>query len=156
ERQRRRAVDARDPPLVEARELTVNEAAKPTPRITPEVEPFFAAAKRHELVVQRCGACGLLRFPPREVCSSCWSREASWTRVSGKGRVYSFYLMHQVYHPGFANDVPYPVAVVELDEGARMMTNLVDCAPGDIRIGMPVEVTFEERSEDVTLPQFRA
>lgn len=129
-------------------------ASKPIPRATPELAPFLAAAKRRHLVVQRCTSCGLLRFPPREICSSCWSREAEWTPVSGRGEVFSFYLMHQVYHPGFAAEVPYPVVVVALEEGPHLTSNLVECENHRIRIGMPVEVVFEDVG-DVTLPKFR-
>lgn len=129
-------------------------AAKPAPRVTPELEPFFAAAARRELVVQRCAGCGLLRFPAREMCRACGSRDAGWVAVSGRGTVYSFYWMHQVYHPGFADHVPYPVVVVELDEGPRITCNVVDCSREELRIGLPVEVTFETRG-DVALPVFR-
>lgn len=129
--------------------------AKPVPRVTPELAPFFAAAKRGELVVQRCTGCALLRFPPREVCSRCWARDAEWTPVSGRGRVYSFYVMHQVYHPAFAGEVPYPVVLIELEEGPRMLSNLVDCPRERIAIDLPVEVTFEDLSPEVALPKFR-
>ena len=129
--------------------------SKPIPRATAELAPFLAAAKRRQLVVQRCTGCGLLRFPAREVCSRCWSRDAEWTPVSGRGEVFSFYLMHQVYHPGFAAEVPYPVVVVELEEGPHLTSNLVECTRDEIRIGMPVEVVFEDVSPDVTLPKFR-
>ena len=130
--------------------------AKPLPRITPELAPFFAAAKRHQLVVQRCGTCGLLRFPPRELCSRCWSRDADWTPVSGRGEVFSFYWMHQVYHPGFAADVPYAVVVVKLEEGPHIVSNVVGCTREQLRIGMPVVATFEDAGDAVTLPKFRA
>jgi hypothetical protein len=129
--------------------------AKPIPRATGELAPFFAAAKQGQLVVQRCASCGLDRFPPREVCSRCWSRDATWAPVSGRGEVYSFYLMHQVYHPGFASEVPYVVVLVQLEDGPRVLSNLVGCTREEIRVGMPVEVTFEDVSEDVALPKFR-
>jgi len=128
---------------------------KPIPRVTEELEPFFAAARRHELVVQRCDDCGALRFPARELCAGCLSRCASWVPVSGRGRVLSFYVMHQVYHPAFAAEVPYAVVVVELDEGPRLTTNLVGCRPAEIQVDMPVEVAFEDRSDQVSLPVFR-
>jgi uncharacterized OB-fold protein len=129
--------------------------AKPIPRVTPELAPFFAAAKRRELVVQRCTACGLLRFPPRELCSRCWSRDVEWTPVSGRGEVFSFYWMHQVYHPGFATEVPYPVVVVALEEGPHVVSNVVGTTREELRIGLPVEVVFEDASDEVTLPKFR-
>jgi uncharacterized protein len=128
---------------------------KPIPTITPDLQPFFAAAQRRQLVVQRCGGCGALRFPAREICSSCLSRQVEWVPVSGRGEIFSFNVMHQVYHPGFATEVPYAVVVVKLDEGAKMISNLVGVALPDIRIGMRVEVVFEDVSDDVTLPKFR-
>mgnify|MGYP000331646893 CR=1 FL=1 len=128
---------------------------KPVPRVTPELAPFFAAARRRELVVQRCAGCDLLRFPPRELCSRCWSRDAAWTPVCGRGEVFSFYWMHQVYHPGFAGEVPYAVAVVQLEEGPHVLSNVVGCTHAQLRVGMPVEVTFEDVSDTVTLPKFR-
>jgi uncharacterized OB-fold protein len=130
-------------------------AAKPLPEVTPQMAPFWEAARRHQLVVQRCRGCGTLRFPARDICSRCLSRDAEWAPVSGRGTVFSFAVMHQVYHPGFAADVPYAVVVVELEEGARMLSNVVGCPVGEIAVGMPVEVVFEDVSADVTLPKFR-
>ena len=130
-------------------------APRPLPQITPEMGPFWEAARRHELVVQRCRGCGALRFPAREICSRCLARDAEWIPVSGRGTVFSYAIMHQVYHPGFADAVPYAVVVVELEEGARILSNLIDCAVEDLRIDMTVEVVFEELSPEVTLPKFR-
>jgi uncharacterized OB-fold protein len=129
--------------------------AKPLPRTTQELAPFFAAAQRRELVVQRCAGCGLLRFPPRELCSRCWSRDADWTPVSGRGEVFSFYWMHQVYHPGFAAEVPYAVVVVKLVEGPYMVSNVVGATRDQLRVGLPLTVTFDEVDDGVTLPKFR-
>ena len=129
--------------------------AKPLPRVTPELAPFFAAARERKLVVQRCSGCGQLRFPPRELCSHCWSRETTWAPVSGRGEVFSFYWMHQIYHPGVAAEVPYAVVIVALEEGPHVLSNMVDCSREELRIGLPVEVTFEDASADVTLPKFR-
>ena len=128
---------------------------KPLPQITPEMAPFWEAARRQELVEQRCRGCGTYRFPAREICSRCLSRDAAWERVSGRGAVFSFAIMHQVYHPGFADAVPYAIVVVELEEGARMISNLVDCPVERIEIGMPVEAAFEPVTPEVTLPKFR-
>jgi hypothetical protein len=129
-------------------------ATKPIPAITPEMRPFFAAARRRQLVVQRCTDCGALRFPAREICSACLSTKSEWTPVCGRGEIFSFNVMHQVYHPGFAAEVPYAVVQVKLEEGPRMNSNLVGVAPREIRIGMPVRVVFEDVSEEVTLPKF--
>jgi uncharacterized OB-fold protein len=132
--------------------------AKP-PRPLPEVDaqhaPYFAAAREGRLVVQRCSSCGALRFPPRDICSACLSIAADWVQVSGRGEIFSYNVMHQIYHPAFAADVPYAVVVVKLAEGPKMISNLVDCPIDEIRIGMPVEVVFERASDEITLPKFR-
>ena len=128
--------------------------AKPIPAITPEMRPFFEGAKRHELRVQRCRACGAHRFPARAICSACLSTDAEWVPVSGRGEIFSYAVMHQVYHPGFAAEVPYAVVIVRLSEGAKLVSNLVGVAAHDVRIGMPVRVVFEEISDEVTLPKF--
>jgi hypothetical protein len=133
---------------------TQHSPEKPLPAVTPALEPFFAAAKRHELVVERCKGCGAHRFPPREICSACLSREAEWVKVSGRGEIFSITVMHQVYHPGFADEIPYAVVNVKLDEGAKMISNLVGVRPHDVRIGMRVRVVFEDVSEEITLPKF--
>lgn len=129
--------------------------ARPVPQVTPYLAPFFAAAREQRLVVQRCSGCGALRFPPREICSTCLSTEASWQPVSGRGEIFSFNVMHQIYHPGFAAEVPYAVVVVRLEEGPKITSNLVGCPVDAITVGMPVEVIFERLSPEVTLPKFR-
>jgi uncharacterized OB-fold protein len=131
------------------------ELSKPIPAVTPQLAPFFEGTRRGVLMVQKCDSCGTLRFPPHELCSHCLSSKASWTPVSGRGEVFSFNVMHQVYHPGFAAEVPYAVVIVQLEEGVRMISNLVGVKPHEIKCGMPVEVVFEKLSEEVTLPKFR-
>ena len=133
----------------------MSAATKPVPEITPEMMPFFEAAKRHELLVQRCTACGALRFPARAACNRCMAREVEWVPVAGKGRVFSTAVMHQANHPAFEAILPYTIAQIELDCGVRMISNVVDCAAHEVAIDMPVEVTWEERSPEVTLPVFR-
>lgn len=127
---------------------------KPVPAITAAMAPFFAGAKRHELVLQKCSDCGAYRFPARDLCSNCLSTSSTWEKVSGNGEVFSYSVMHQVYHPGFATEVPYAVVLVQLAEGPRITSNLVGVPPHEIRIGMPVKVVFEDVSDDVTLPKF--
>jgi uncharacterized OB-fold protein len=129
--------------------------AKPLPQIAPEMVPFFAAAGRHELVVQQCERCGTRRFPARTICSVCLGRDAAWVPATGRGTVFSYAVMHQANHPGFAAEVPYAVVVVALEEGVRLLSNLVECPVAEIRIGMPVEVVFDDVSPDVALPRFR-
>jgi len=129
--------------------------AKPLPRITGENRPFWEAARRHELRLQRCGACGRFRYPPAPVCPQCLSEDAEWAPVSGRGKVSTFVVMHKVYFPSFAGDAPYNVVQVELDEGPRLTANLVGVPNAEIAVGMPVEVVFDDVTPDVTLPRFR-
>jgi uncharacterized OB-fold protein len=129
--------------------------SKPVPAITPEMAEFFEGARRGQLMVQKCESCGELSFPAHEICSNCLGTRSSWVPVSGRGEIYSYNVMHQVYHPGFAAEVPYAVVVVKLAEGPKIVSNLVGVSPREIRIGMPVEVTFEKMSDEVMLPKFR-
>ena len=128
---------------------------KPLPRIDETNRSYWEAAKQHELVLQRCHECGQYRYPPGNTCPNCLSDSMVWVKASGQGTVYTWTVFHQVYHPAFAGDVPYAVVAVELEEGPRMTTNLADCPIEDIRIGMPVEVVFDDVTEEITLPKFR-
>jgi len=129
--------------------------AKPAPAVSPEMAPFWAAARRHELVVQRCTGCGALRFPAREICSRCLARGVAWQPVSGRGTVFTVAVMHQANHPAFAAEVPYAVAVVELDEGVRVTAQVTGSPAREVTIGMPVEVWWDAVSPEVTVPRFR-
>jgi hypothetical protein len=133
----------------------VSEYRKPLPRIDEESRGHWEALVRHELYVQGCGACGLLRFPPRAVCTGCLSSAVAWVRASGRGTVYSFTVIHQNQAPGFREAVPYVLAIVALEEGPRLMTNVVGCAPEDVRIGLPVVVEFDDVTPEMTLAKFR-
>jgi len=128
---------------------------KPLPRIDEETRGYWEACARHELYVQRCRNCGTKRFYARAVCPKCLSSDTEWLRASGRGTVYSFTVTHQNQAPGFREELPYVLAYVELAEGPRMMTNIVGCAPDAVRIGMPVEVVFEDVTPEITLPKFR-
>lgn len=128
---------------------------KPLPRGTEDTAPFWEAALRGELRLQRCRACGHYRFPPAVLCPRCSSEGYEWASVSGKGRVFSWVVVHQSQYPAFNEDAPYNVAIVELDEGPRLHTQIVDCPLEELTIGMPVEVVFEKVREDVVLPKFR-
>ncbi len=128
---------------------------KPLPRIDEESRGYWEALARHQLYVQGCRGCGTRRFYPRALCPACLSSDTEWIRASGRGTVYSFTVTHQNQAAGFRDQLPYVLAVVELAEGVRMMTNIVDCSPEQVRIGMPVEVVFEDVTPEVTLPKFR-
>ena len=130
------------------------EIKKQLPAITASNKAFWDAARRHELVVYKCSNCGALYGQPT-VCVACDSPQMDWVKVSGKGEVFTFCIYRQPFHPAWKDDIPYNVAYVKLDEGPLLMTNVVDCENKDIYIGMPVEVVFEDISEEVTLPKFR-
>jgi len=128
---------------------------KPIPRIDEESKGYWEACRRHELVLQRCGACATLRYYPRATCPECLSDEVRWERMSGRGTVYTFTVTHQNQAPGFREELPYVLAYVTLDEGVQMLTNIVECPVDQVRIGMPVEVTFQDVSEEVAIPRFK-
>jgi len=125
------------------------------PRIDEMSRPYWEGAKRHELLLQKCQECGHYRYPPGETCPSCLSDRLEWVKVSGRGSVYTWTVFHQAYHPAYKDDIPYAVVAVELEEGPRMITNLVNCRIEDIKMGMPVEVVFDDVTEEVSLPKFR-
>lgn len=126
----------------------------PLPEITAESRPFWDGCRRHELLVQRCRACGTFQHYPRGVCARCWGADLEWRPSAGRGTVYTFTVVHRSQAPGFKERLPYVLAYVELEEGVQVLTNLVGCAPGDVAIGMPVRVTFEDVTPEVSLPRF--
>ena len=132
------------------------EYAKPLPDVDDEkMRPYWQAARRHELRMQRCSNCGYVRFPPTQHCPECLQGNDDWVQLSGRGTVWSFGVYYHVFNPSFADDIPYNVALVELEEGARLLTNIVDVENDAIEMGMPVEVAFDDVTEDVTLVKFR-
>ncbi len=116
---------------------------------------FWRRARQRELVLQRCGPCREFTFPPRPTCVFCGSPEREWVSVSGRGTIANFTITHQPLHPSLRGKTPWAVVEVELEEGVRMITNVVNCPPGELSIGVPVEVVFEDVSEQITLPKFR-
>jgi uncharacterized OB-fold protein len=128
---------------------------KPLPVISPLNRPFWEALKNRELRMQKCDECGKIWYPPSPLCPICWARKFTWHRLSGFGHVNSWVVFHQSYFRGFDNELPYNVAEVELDEGPRLLTNLVGISNDRIRAGMRVEITFEDVTDDITLAKFR-
>ncbi|MGO9264759.1 MAG: Zn-ribbon domain-containing OB-fold protein [Candidatus Binataceae bacterium] len=128
---------------------------KPLPAVTLETAPYWDAARRHELHIQRCAACGQHQFYPRIYCAQCFSDRVEWIKASGRAKVTTFTIVRRPVSPAFADDVPYVVALVTLAEGPTMMTNIVGCAPEKVAIGMPVEVTFEDWTEEISIPKFK-
>ncbi|MDJ0270151.1 MAG: Zn-ribbon domain-containing OB-fold protein [Aigarchaeota archaeon] len=130
---------------------------KPLPEVTPLTKPFWEASKRGELLLQRCKNCSTYIWYPRHICINCGSRELEWVKASGKGKVYSYTIVRQVIgnSPEFSKEIPFVVAEIELDEGARICSNIVGVKPEDVSIGMPVEVFFEECTPEISLPKFK-
>lgn len=129
-------------------------AGKPVPRPSPESLPYWQAAREHRLVIQHCDACGQFWFPPSQSCPHCLASNFTWLPASGRGKVFSFVTYHRVYHPAFAKEVPYVVALVELDEGPRLLTNIVGVPPEQVVCDMPVQVTFEDYDGGIAVPKF--
>jgi uncharacterized OB-fold protein len=128
-------------------------AEQPQPAPTALSRPFWQAAREKRLVLQRCADCGAYRWTPQILCVRCHSESYAWTQVSGRGFVYSFTVVHRAPTAAFAT--PYVIAVVTLEEGPLMLTNIVGCEPDDVHIDMQVEVVFEPVSDDVNVYRFR-
>ena len=126
------------------------------PPTTELTAPYWEAAAQGTLVIQSCCSCGIRPFPPRAHCPACGSSELIWAPVSGKGSVYTFTVAHRPPHPVFAGQCPLVVAVVELEEGPRLMTNVIGCDPAEVSVGMAVRVDFDPIDDsDLVLPVFR-
>jgi uncharacterized OB-fold protein len=134
------------------------EIRKPVPEITPVNQPFWDGAKAGKLMMQRCKDCRSWVFCPRPICVECNSDQLEWVQLSGRGKVFSFTVIREVVGQalqGFAPDIPYVTAWIDLDEGPRFCSNIVGCPIESVKIGMDVEVVFEDTGEGVTLPKFR-
>ena len=130
------------------------ETSRPRPHLDSDTRPFWEGTRAGELRLQRCRNCGRVIFYPRALCPSCMSDSIDWFRASGKGTIYSHVVVHRA-PPGFEDQVPYVVALVDLDEGPRMMTRIKTVNPATVAVGEAVEVVFEEFDEEITLPLFR-
>lgn len=134
--------------------MTNPTPAKPLPAREPELEPFWDATLEGKLLLKQCSNCGTFSLPYRSRCDACLGPDFDWREASGKGTVATWAVMHQRYHPAFEDEIPYNIAMVELEEGPRLPTNIVGVDSSEIRIGMAVEVAWE-RHEDLALPKFR-
>lgn len=132
------------------------ELEHPLPRPTPNADsrPYWDAARERKLLVRRCNGCGELHFMPRFLCPGCWSEDLEWVESGGNGIIYSLTVIHRAPTPAFAALTPYVTAMVELDEGPRMVANLVGEGALEAKIGDRVSVTYEDRGEGEVLPQF--
>lgn len=133
----------------------MNDYNKPLPTLSDDNRPFWEAAQQEELRMQQCLDCHHVRYPINHVCPKCLSERAEWKRLSGRGTVFSYIVFHQVYHAGFARDVPYNVAMIQLEEGPRMISNVVGVPTDAVKVGDAVEVCFDKVTDEVTIPRFR-
>ena len=135
-------------------ESSAEEWARPLPNLDEVSTEYWAAGARGELRVQECGSCGHRQFYPRLLCTKC-GKTPGWLTCSGRGVIHTFTVIRQNHAKPFRNELPYVVAMVELEEGPRMMGNVLDCPVEDVRIGMPVQVVFEAADEGVGVPFWR-
>src|SRR5438876_438099 len=140
----------------ESGEVVMADYAKPLPEITAESKPFWDACARHELLVQKCRACGTVQYYPRGVCAACWSADVEWTPSAGRGRVYTFTVTYRTQARGFRDELPYVLAWIELEEGVQVMSNIVAVDPAKVAVGLPVRVTFDDVKEGLSIPKFTA
>ncbi|HEX6513498.1 MAG TPA: OB-fold domain-containing protein [Chloroflexota bacterium] len=132
--------------------------AKPLPLPDPDTQPFWEAAKAHELKAQKCSKCGKFRWPPRGVCPHCYSWDFAWTKVAETGAVVSYVVVHQATNPVFAQDVPYVIAKVAIDgtDGEVILNgNVLDCPWEDVKVGMRLRAVYDDVTPEVTLPKFK-
>ena len=136
--------------------MTTSGYKKPLPKAeNPELtKPYWDAIRRHELVQQRCKACARLIFYPREQCPYCFSQDLEYVPVSGRGRVHAYTVVYQPAHPGFQEDAPFVFALIQLEEGVRIISNVAGCDPKDVRVDMPVVATYEDVTPEWTLVKF--
>lgn len=122
---------------------------------TEDSEPYWEYCEKKELRMQKCSSCGHVRFPPSVICPKCLCEDSEWEKLSGQGKVFTYVIFHHAFYPGYADDVPYNTAIIELEEGPRMHTHIIECENGDIYIEMPVEVSFQKFEDDIIMPYFR-
>ena len=132
-----------------------NTFPKPLPVLQGLAGEFYGWCAKGELRFQRCTACRAWRHVPREMCAECGSMEWAWEASSGRGRIFTWTTTAVPLHPAFKGATPYAPVVVEMDEGVRIVSEMTDCPPDALEIGMPVEVAFERVTPEVTLPKFR-
>lgn len=132
----------------------MSDSQRPRPHVDSDTRPFWEGTREGELRLQRCRACSKVIFYPRSVCPACMSDDLEWFAASGNGTVHSFVVVHRA-PPGFADDTPYVVALIDLAEGPRMMSRITGSEPASVEVGQAVTVVFESFDEEITLPLFR-
>ena len=136
-----------------------NDFPKPKPAITPETKPFWDATKNKDFMLVKCVDCGFHRNPlfiTANICPNCGCRKpGEWVKASGKGKIHTYTVVHRTFHPAFEKELPYILTIVELEEGPRFLANMRGTSPEEMTLDVPVEVIFEELTEEITLPQFK-
>lgn len=127
----------------------------PLPIPTAETARYWRSALEGRLEIQHCRSCARHQFYPRRFCTRCLSDQIEWVQASGRGRIYTYTVCHVAAHPAFESRVPYAIAMIELDEGVRMLAGIVDSDLGRLAVGAPVQVCFERISDEIALPMFR-
>lgn len=133
----------------------MKEYRKPLPKPSHWSNPFWYGCKNKKLLIQKCENCKKHIFYPKLFCPFCLSTDLRWIESTGKGKIYTFTIIYSYQPTEFSEDIPYVVAVIELDEGVKMMSNIVGCPPEDVRCDMDVEVVFDDVTQEVTLPKFK-
>jgi uncharacterized OB-fold protein len=134
--------------------MNLGGVIKPVPRPSAESLPYWEGAKEKKLLLQHCRSCGEFWFPPAARCRHCLSADFAWDPVSGEGRIYSFVVYHRLYHPAFEDVLPYVVAIIELREGPRLLSNIVGTAWQDVRCDLPARAVFEDDGRGFIIPKF--
>jgi hypothetical protein len=134
--------------------MAEEEYRKPLPEPNETTRPFWEGTRARQLRLQRCHDCGKHIFYPRVICPFCLSEHLDWITASGKGKVYSYTVVRRAMHPAFREDLPYVLAIVELDEGPRLTTNIVGVGPDEVRVDMPVRAAYDDVTPDLTLLKF--
>ncbi len=133
----------------------MSDYSKPLPVIEPYTQPFWDGARQDKLLIQTCSDCNARIFFPRKQCPDCWSTNLDWMEASGKGEIYAFSVTYEGVEAAFVEDLPIVLAWVDLPEGIRMQSNIIDCDPDSVEIGQQVEVVFNKVTDEISLPYFR-
>ena len=133
----------------------MSEYTKTVPEINESTRKYWEACKAHTLLLPKCRACGEVFFFPNDFCVNCLSKDIEWIEAGGKGTVHTFSVIYRPPSASFADNVPYVVAIIELEEGPRMMSNVVGISPEAVRVGMRVQVVFDDITDEISLPKFR-
>lgn len=136
-------------------EFAMNRPVKPSPAVSSVERPFWDATRDGKLILQKCVDCNKFIFYPRIYCPHCHSAALTWEKASGKGKIYTYTVVNSNSHSAFLGDIPFVIAIIKLDEGVQMLSNVIGCRPEEVTCDMPVEVFFEKLNAEFTLPKFK-